>query len=118
MRELVRNPSETDSIKSQISSKTSSGKKDSTKDAIKDTTSDSQVNSCFPYSCFPYYIQSLSEDTQSNNREVELKASKTSRILDDLLSIDNNFFDSTVNHIYPSELQLKSLTSQIPMPLF
>ena len=46
---LVRNPSETDSIKSQIPSKTSSGKKDSTKDAIKDTTSDSQVNSCFPY---------------------------------------------------------------------
>ena len=31
MKELVRNPSETDSIKSQISSKTSSGKKDSTK---------------------------------------------------------------------------------------
>ena len=45
----MRNPSETDSIKSQIPSKTSSGKKDSTKDAIKDTTSDSQVNSCFPY---------------------------------------------------------------------
>ena len=44
-----RNPSETDSIKSQIPSKTSSGKKDSTKDVIKDTTSDSQVNSCFPY---------------------------------------------------------------------
>ena len=49
LQEWVRNPSETDSIKSQISSKTSSGKKDSTKDAIKDTTSDSQVNSCFPY---------------------------------------------------------------------
>ena len=32
----VRNPSETDSIKSQISSKTSGGKKDSTKDAIKE----------------------------------------------------------------------------------
>ena len=43
MKEQVRNPSETDSIKSQISSKTSSGKKDSTKDAIKDTTSDNRV---------------------------------------------------------------------------
>ena len=29
-----------------------------------------------------------------------------SRYLDDLLNIDNNFFDSMVNHIYPSELQL------------
>ena len=26
------------------------------------------------------------------------------RNLDDLLNIDNNFFDSMVNHIYPSEL--------------
>ena len=30
----------------------------------------------------------------------------TSRYLDDLLSIDNNFFDSMVNRIYHSELQL------------
>ena len=30
----------------------------------------------------------------------------TSRYLDDLLNIDNNFFDSMVNRIYPSELKL------------
>ena len=30
----------------------------------------------------------------------------TSLYLDDLLNIDNNFFDSMVNRIYPSELQL------------
>ena len=30
----------------------------------------------------------------------------TSRYLDDLLNTDNNIFDSTVNRIYPSELQL------------
>ena len=30
----------------------------------------------------------------------------TSRYLDDLLNIDNNFFDSMVNRIYPSKLQL------------
>ena len=30
----------------------------------------------------------------------------TSRYLDDLLNIDNNFFDSMVNRIYPSELRL------------
>ena len=29
----------------------------------------------------------------------------TSRYLDDLLNIDNTFFDSMVNRIYPSELQ-------------
>ena len=32
--------------------------------------------------------------------------SSTSRYLDGLLNIDNTFFDSMVNHIYPSELQL------------
>ena len=30
----------------------------------------------------------------------------TGQYLDDLLNIDNNFFDSMVNRIYPSELQL------------
>ena len=48
-----RKPSDTDSIKSQISPKTSRGKKDSTKDAIKDITSDSQVNSYFSYRWSP-----------------------------------------------------------------
>ena len=46
---------------------------------------------------------SLSDDNQS---EVIEAFNSTSRYLDDLLSIDNNFFDSMVNHIYPSELQL------------
>ena len=32
--------------------------------------------------------------------------SYTSRYLDDQLGIDNDFFDSMVNRIYPSELQL------------
>ena len=31
---------------------------------------------------------------------------ETSRYLDDLLNIDNTFFDSMVNHSYPSKLQL------------
>ena len=31
---------------------------------------------------------------------------ESSRYLDDLLNIDNTFFDSMVNHIYPSEFQL------------
>ena len=53
------------------------------------------------------FMLSLSEDTQS----YVIKAfNSTSRYLDDLLNIDNNlhnnFFDSIVNRIYPSYLQL------------
>ena len=49
------------------------------------------------------FILSLSEDNQSDVIEA---FNSTSRYLDDLLNIDNNFFDSMVNRIYPSELQL------------
>ena len=45
---------------------------------------------------------SVSNDNQS---EVIEAFNSTSRYLDDLLHIDNNF-DSMVNHIYLSELQL------------
>ena len=45
----------------------------------------------------------LSEDNQSDVIEV---FSSTSRYLDDLLNIDNNFFDSMVNRIYPPEFKL------------
>ena len=40
---------------------------------------------------------SLSEDNQS---EVIEASNSTSRYLDDLLDIDNNFFYSMVNHIH------------------
>ena len=46
---------------------------------------------------------SCPEDNQSDVIEA---SNSTSRYLDDLLSIDNNFFDSMVNRIYPSDLQL------------
>ena len=49
------------------------------------------------------FVLSLSDDNQIEVIEV---FNSTSRFLDDLLNIDNNFFDSMVNHIYPSELQL------------
>ena len=49
------------------------------------------------------FMLSLSEDNQSDVIEA---FNSTSRYLDDLLNIDNNFFDSMVNLIYPSELQL------------
>ena len=46
---------------------------------------------------------SLSEDNQSDVIEA---FNSTSRYLNDLLNIDSNVFDSMVNHIYPSGLQL------------
>ena len=46
---------------------------------------------------------SLSEDNQSGVIEA---FNSTSRYLDDLLNIDSYFFDSMINRIYPSELQL------------
>ena len=49
------------------------------------------------------FILSLSDANQSDVIEA---FNSTSRYLDDLLNIYNNFFDSMVNHIYPSELQL------------
>ena len=49
---------------------------------------------------------SLSDAIQS---EVIEAFSSNSRYLDDLLNIDNNFFDSMVDHIYPSELQLRKV---------
>ena len=49
------------------------------------------------------FMFSLSDDNQS---EVIEAFNSTSRYLDDLLNIDNTFFDSMVNHIYPSDLQL------------
>ena len=49
------------------------------------------------------FMLSLSENNQSDVIET---FNSTSRYLDDLLNIDNNLFDSMVNRIYPSELQL------------
>ena len=48
------------------------------------------------------FMLSLSEDKQSDVIEAD---NSTSRYLDDLLNIDNDFFYSMVNRIYPSELQ-------------
>ena len=59
--------------------------------------------------CLFYYkrdfMLSLSDDNQS---EVIETFNSISRYLDELLNIVNNFFDSIVNHIYHSELQLNT----------
>ena len=43
-------------------------------------------------------IESFPEDNQSDVIEA---LNSTSRYLDDLLNIDNNFYDTMVNRIYP-----------------
>ena len=47
-------------------------------------------------------MMSLSEEKQS---EIIEAFSSTSRYLDDLLNIDNNYFEGFISQIYPSELQ-------------
>ena len=54
------------------------------------------------------FMMSLSEEKQS---EVIEAFSSTSRYLDDLLNIDNDYFDSLICQIYPSELQLNKANS-------
>ena len=51
---------------------------------------------------------SLSEEKQS---EVIEAFSSTSRYLDDLLNIDNDYFDGFISQIYRSELQLNKANS-------
>ena len=58
------------------------------------------------------------KDLSSDNQAYVIKAfNSTSRSLDDLLNIDNLYFEGMVNQIYPSELQLnKADTSDTAAP--
>ena len=58
---------------------------------------------------------SLSEDNQS---DVIQAFNSTSRYLYDLLNVDNNFFYSMGNRIYPSELQLNKANMSDTEALF
>ena len=56
----------------------------------------------------------LSDDNQTDIIEA---FKSTSRYLDDLLNIDNAYFEGMVNQIYPPELQLnKAITSDTEVP--
>ena len=62
------------------------------------------------------FMLSLSDANQS---EVIEAFNSTSRYLDNVLNIDNIFFDSMLNHIYPSELQLnKAIVSDTEATFF
>ena len=53
------------------------------------------------------YERDFMKDLFSDNQADVIKAiNSTSRYLDDLLNIDNPYFEGMVNQIYPSELQL------------
>ena len=58
---------------------------------------------------------SLSDDNQS---EVTEAFNSTYRYLNDLLNIDTSFFDSMVNHMYPSKLQFNKVNVSDTEPLF
>ena len=60
-------------------------------------------------------MKDLSNDNQADIIEAFIS---TSRYLDDLLNIDNPYFEGMVNQIYPPELQLNKANTQIPRPPF
>ena len=64
------------------------------------------------------YERDFMKDHSSDNQADVIKAfNSTSRYLDDLLYIDNPYFEGMVNQIYPSELQLnKANTSDTEAP--
>ena len=55
--------------------------------------------------CYERYFMLSAEDNQSDVIEA---LNSASWYLDDLFNVDNNFIDSMVNNIYPSELQLNN----------
>ena len=64
------------------------------------------------------YERDFMKDLSNDNQADVIKAfNSTSRYLDDLLNIDNSYFEGMVNQIYPSELQLnKANTSDTEAP--
>ena len=66
------------------------------------------------------YERDFIKDLSSDNRADVIKAfNLTSRYLDDLLNIDNPYFEGMINQIYPPELQHnKANTSDTEAPFF
>ena len=64
------------------------------------------------------YERNFMKDLSSDNQADVIKAfNSTSRYLDDLLNIDNPYFEGMVNQIYTSELQLnKANTADTKAP--
>ena len=61
------------------------------------------VADCFLFCYERDFMLSLSDNNQTDNIEA---FNSTSRYFDDLLNIDNPYFEQMVGQIYPSEFQL------------
>ena len=61
------------------------------------------------------FMTSLSDNNQADIIEA---FNSTSRYLDDLLNIDNPYFEGMVNQIYPPELQLNKANTSDTEALF
>ena len=61
------------------------------------------------------FMKALSNDNQTDIIKV---FNSTSRYLDDLLNIDNTYFEGMVNQIYPPELQLNKANTSDYKALF
>ena len=70
---------------------------------------------CFYFVIKKDFIKSLSRENQADIIET---FNSTSRYFDDLLNIDNIYFDQMVDRIYPTELQLNKPILPIPRILF
>ena len=64
------------------------------------------------------YEKDFMKDLSSDNQADVINAvNSTSRYFDDLLNIDNPYFEGMVNQIYPSELQLNKANTSDTGPL-
>ena len=66
------------------------------------------VADLLPFCCERDFMKSLSRENQADIIEA---FNSTSRYLDDLLNIDNIYFDQMLDRIYPTELQLNRANS-------
>ena len=66
------------------------------------------------------FMLSLSDNNQTDNNQTDIieAFNSTFRYLDDLLNIDNPYFEQKVGQIYPTELQLNKANSSDSEALF
>ena len=69
--------------------------------------------------CLFCYERDFMKTLSSDNQADVIKAfNLTPRYLDELLNINNPYFEGMLNQIYPPELQLNKANYQIPSPPF
>ena len=68
--------------------------------------------------CFFFVMNFMTSLSRANQADIIEAFNSTSRYLDDLLYIDNIYFDQMVDRIYPTELQLNRTNSSDTEALF